>query len=307
MTYLRRSRSVDAAKLIDEGKIKMNKKKVWFITGSSTGFGRALAEEALKQGYKVAATARKPEVLQDLVEKYPNSVVALKLDVTKPEQVQLAIDEAVKKFGHIDVVVNNAGYGLLGALEEASDEQIRRQFETNVFGALDVMRAVLPQMREQKSGHILNISAVNGFVGFPFTGFLTATKFALEAFSETLSKEVEPYGIKVTIVEPGMFRTEIINRSLIVGENPMVETYPSTFIDWLREMDGKQPGDPRKAAQAMIKAVESENPPMRLPLGEDAILAIEAELENVRKDIAPWREIGIKTAFDGMKAEAIGG
>lgn len=285
----------------------MNKKKVWFITGSSTGFGRALAEETLAQGYTVAATARKPEVLRDLVEKYPNSVIALKLDVTKPDEVRLAIAEAVKKFGSVDVAVNNAGYGLIGAIEEASDDQIRKQFETNVFGALDVMRAVLPQMREQKRGHILNISAVNGFVGFPFTGFLTATKFALEAFSETLSKEVEPYGIKVTIVEPGLFRTDLIKRSLVVGENRMVETYASTFTDWLREMDGKQPGDPRKAAQGMIKVVESKNPPLRLPLGEDAILAIEAELENVRNDIAPWRQVGIDTAFEGMKAEAIGG
>jgi NAD(P)-dependent dehydrogenase (short-subunit alcohol dehydrogenase family) len=281
--------------------------KVWFITGSSIGFGRALAEGALLQDYKVAATARVPEGLRDLVEKYPNSAIALKLDVTKPVEVRLAVDETVKKFGRIDVVVNNAGYGLIGAIEEASDAQIRQQFETNVFGALDVMRSVLPQMRRQKSGHFLSISAVNGFVGFPFTGVLSATKFALEAFSEALSKEVEPYGIKVTIVEPGLFRTELLKRSLIVGENPMAQAYPSTFTDWLREMDGKQPGDPRKAAQVMIQAVESENPPLRLPLGEDAVLAIEAELENVRKDIAPWRQIGIDTAFVGTKAEAIGG
>lgn len=281
--------------------------KVWFITGSSTGFGRELAEEALVQGYKVAATARKPEVLRDLVEKYPNSVIALKLDVTKPDEVRHAIAKAVKKFGRIDVVVNNAGYGLLGAIEEASDDQIRKQFETNVFGALDVMRAVLPQMREQKSGHFLNISAVNGFVGFPFTGVLTATKFALEAFSESLSKEVEPYGIKVTIVEPGLFRTGIIKRSLVIGENRMVETYPSTFTDWLREMDGKQPGDPRKAAQAMIKAVESKNPPMRLLLGDDAIQAVESKIENIKADITVSQKIGIDTNFEGMKAGVVGG
>jgi len=290
-----------------EGENKMSEKKVWFITGSSTGLGRALAEEALTQGYKVVATARKPEVLRDLVEKYPGTARAVKLDVTKPGEVRAAIAQAVKQFGRVDVVVNNAGYGLIGALEEATDAQIRHQFETNVFGALDVIRAVLPQMREQKSGHILNVSSVGGFMAYAFTGFYAATKFALEAFSEALAKEVEPHGIKVTIVEPGAFRTDFNGRSLTVGENQMPEIYPATFFDWLQDMDGNQPGDPLKAAQAIIKVVKSENPPLRLLLGEDAILAIEAELENVRKDIAPWRQVGIDTNFEGIKAGAIGG
>ncbi len=287
----------------------MSEKKVWFITGSSTGFGRELAEEALAQGYRVVATARKPEVLQNLVEKYPETARAVKLDVTKPDEVRTAIAEAVKEFGKVDVLVNNAGYGLIGAVEEATDAQFRHQFETNVFGAVDVMRAVLPQMREQKSGHILNISSVGGFIAFPSSGFYTASKFALEAFSEALSKEVEAHGIKVTIVEPGAFRTDFNGRSLAVAENRMAELYPSTdfFLGWLQENDGKQPGDPRKAAQAMIKVVESENPPLRLPLGEDAIVAIETELENVKTDITPWRQVGVNTAFEGMKAGMIGG
>ena len=287
----------------------MGEKKVWLITGSSTGFGRELAEEALAQGYRVVATARKPEVLADLVEKFPETACAVKMDVTKPDEVRAAIAEAVKEFGRVDVLVNNAGYGLIGAVEEATEAQFRHQFETNVFGAVDVMKAVLPQMREQKNGHILNVSSVGGFIAFPSAGYYTATKFALEAFSEAIAAEAAHHGIKVTIVEPGAFRTDFSGRSLAVSENRMAEIYPSTdfFLGWLQENDGKQPGDPRKAAQAMIKAVESENPPMRLPLGEDAITAIEAELEKVKNDIAPWRKTGVETTFPGMKASSIGG
>jgi NAD(P)-dependent dehydrogenase (short-subunit alcohol dehydrogenase family) len=287
----------------------MSDKKVWFITGSSTGFGRELAEELLEQGYKVVATARKPESVNDLVTKYPETARSVKLDVTKPDEVRAAIAVAVKEFGRIDVVVNNAGYGLIGAVEEASIDQIRHQFETNVFGALDVIRAALPQLREQKGGHILNLSSVGGFVGFPSSGHYSATKFALEAYSESLAKEAEHLGIKVTIVEPGAFRTDFNGRSLAVAENQLPDVYPSTkfFTDWLLENDGKQPGDPRKAAQAMIKAVEAENPPLRLALGEDAITTIEADIEAVNKNIADWRKVGVETTFEGMKAGAIGG
>jgi NAD(P)-dependent dehydrogenase (short-subunit alcohol dehydrogenase family) len=287
----------------------MSGKKVWFITGSSTGFGRELAEEALEQGNKVVATARKPEWLQELTVRYPDNARAVKLDVTKPEEVRSAVAEAVKEFGRIDVLVNNAGYGSMGAVEEFTDEQIRRQFDTNFFGAFDIIRAALPILREQKGGHIINFSSVGGFVSFPSAGLYCASKFALEAISESLAGELEPHGIKVTIVEPGAFRTEFNAAALDVGKNLMPALYPTTqqFLGWLKENDGKQPGDPRKAAKAIIRVVESENPPLRLPLGEDAITTIEAKLESVRKDIAPWREVGINTTFEGMKATAIGG
>jgi NAD(P)-dependent dehydrogenase (short-subunit alcohol dehydrogenase family) len=287
----------------------MSDKKVWFITGSSTGFGRELAAELLENGHRVVATARKTEAVADLAERYPDQVRAVKLDVTKPEDVRAAIDEAVAEFGRIDVVVNNAGYGSMGAVEEYSDDQIRRQFDTNFFGALDVTRAALPVLRKQGSGHIINFSSVGGFVSFPSAGLYCASKFALEAISESLAGELEPHGVKVTIVEPGAFRTKFNGAAIDVAENQLADVYPSTaqMLDWLKENDGRQPGDPRMAAKRIIEAVESEDSPLRLPLGEDAITTIEAKLENVRQDIAPWRERGVDTAYKGMTAGPIGG
>ncbi|HYJ90562.1 MAG TPA: SDR family NAD(P)-dependent oxidoreductase, partial [Pyrinomonadaceae bacterium] len=243
------------------------------------------------------------------VKEYPDTARAVKLDITKIDEATEAVAMAINEFGRIDFLVNNAGYGSIGGLEEVTDEQIRRQFETNFFGALNVTRAALPILRRQKEGHIFNFSSVGGFVGFPSAGICCASKFAVEAVSEALAGELSDLGIKVTIVEPGAFRTEFNADALDVARNLMPDVYPSTaqFQTWLKENDGKQPGDPRKAAQAIITVAESKNPPLRLPLGEDSITTIEAELENVRKDIEPWRQLGIKTAFDGMKARAIGG
>jgi NADP-dependent 3-hydroxy acid dehydrogenase YdfG len=183
----------------------MSKNKVWFITGTSSGFGRALAEEVLAKGERVVATARKPEVLRDLTQKYPDTARAVKLDVTNLEEVKSAISEAINEFGRIDVLVNNAGYALVGAIEETSDEQIRQQFDTNLFGVLNVTREALPILRGQKSGHIVNIGSAVGFVAYPSLGYYSATKFALEGLSEALAAEVAPHGIKTTIVEPGPF------------------------------------------------------------------------------------------------------
>jgi NAD(P)-dependent dehydrogenase (short-subunit alcohol dehydrogenase family) len=288
--------------------VAQNESRVWFITGSSTGFGRELAEEALAQGHRVVATARRPEALDDLVQKYPQTARAVRLDVTKPEEVRAAVDEAVKAFGRIDVLVNNAGYGLIGALEEVSDEQLRRQFETNFFGAASVLRAALPVLRRQRSGHVLNFSSVGGFVSFPAASPYTATKFALEALSESLAQEVAHLGVKVTIVEPGAFRTDFNGRSLDAPQN-RIPDYAATeqFLNWLRANDGQQPGDPRKAARAVIKAVESANPPLRLPLGADAVGAIEAKLEAVKKEIGEWRQVAVDTAYEGATASSIGG
>lgn len=283
--------------------------KVWFITGSSTGFGRSLAEAVLKHGDRVVATARKPEQLADLLSQYPEAVKAVSLDVTKPQQVRDAIKAAIDAFGRIDVVVNNAGFASVGAIEALSDEVIRRQFETNVFGALDVTRAVLPTLRQQRSGHILNISSVGGFVSFGVLGIYCATKFALEGISEALSKEVAHLGIKVTIVEPGAFRTEINGQALAISDT-LIDDYTASMdstMTWIKDMDGKQPGDPNKAAEAMIQVVESDNPPLRLALGADAIGAIDAKLESVKAELDAWRQVSIDTAFEGAVIGAIGG
>lgn len=287
----------------------MSEKRVWFITGSSTGFGRELAEELLENGHKVIATARKTETIADLVEKYPDTARAVRLDVTKNDEIKKAIADSIEAFGRIDVLVNNAGYGSMGAIEEFDEAQIRRQFDTNFFGAVNVIREALPSLREQKSGHIVNFSSVGGFVSFPSAGVYCASKFALEAVSESLAGELAAGGIKVTIVEPGAFRTKFNAGALDVAANLIPEVYESTtqFLQWLKDNDGNQPGDPRKAAKAIIAAVENENPPLRLPLGQDSLETIEAELEKVKADIDPWRQIAIDTTFPGAKATAIGG
>jgi len=283
--------------------------KVWLITGSSTGFGRSLTEAVLKHGYRVIATARKPEQLSDLIEQYPDTAKAVRLDVTNPQEVRDAVKAALEAFGRIDVLVNNAGYGAVGAIEEVSDEAIRRQFETNVFGALNLTRAVLPTLRQQRSGHILNLSSVGGFVSFGATGVYCATKFALEAVSEALAKEVASLGIKVTIIEPGAFRTDFNGRSLVAPED-LIEDYApvsGAFLQWLEQMDGKQPGDPAKAAEAMIQVVESDNPPLRLALGADAVGAIAEKLQSVKEELDTWKEVAVNTAFEGAEVSAIGG
>lgn len=286
-----------------------NDTKVWLITGCSTGFGRALAEAVLAKGYRLIATARKPEQLQDLVEKYAGQVHTLSLDVTNLDNIRSAIAEAKDAFGRIDVLVNNAGYGSLGAIEEVSDETIKRQFDTNVFGTLNTIRAVLPIMRGQRSGHILNLSSIGGMVSFAATGIYCSTKFAVEGLSEGLSKEVAPLGIKVTLIEPGAFRTDFNGRSLSVPEQKISDYAETTdkFIEWMNEMDGKQPGDPEKAAQAMIQVVESDNPPLRLALGEDAVNGIEQKLESAKAELDRWRSLSLNTAYEGATVSAIGG
>lgn len=283
--------------------------KVWLITGSSTGFGRSLTEAVLKKGYRVVATARKPEQLSDLIDQYPQTAKAVRLDVTDLQNIHQVVNAALDGFGRIDVLVNNAGYGTIGAIEEVSNDDIHRQFDTNVFGALNMMRAVLPVMRKQHSGHILNLSSVGGFVSFPASGIYCATKFALEGLSEALSKEVAPLGIKVTIIEPGAFCTDFSGRSLCAPDELIDDYAPISgkVLEWLRELDGKQPGDPDKAAQAMIEAVESDNPPLRLALGEDAVGAIDEKLKSVKVELDAWKEVSINTAFEGAVFSAIGG
>jgi NAD(P)-dependent dehydrogenase (short-subunit alcohol dehydrogenase family) len=263
-------------------------KPVWFITGCSTGFGRELAKVLLTRGYRVVATARDPAKIADLVEGHAATALALALDVEKQPQIEAAVEAARRKFGRIDVLVNNAGYGYLAAVEEGDDADIRAMFETNFFGLAAMTRAVLPIMRAQKSGAIINISSMGGFIGFPGSGYYAATKFAVEGLSESLSKEVSPFGVKVLIVEPGPFRTDWAGRSLKTPKHP-IDAYAESAIARRRQVQdysGSQPGDPVRAAEAIIAAVEQPNPPLRLPLGNFAYDAMGAELEAVRKEYA---------------------
>ena len=262
------------------------KARLALITGCSTGFGRELAKVLIARGYRVAATARDPQKVADFVGGHAATALALKLDVEKKAEIEAAVEATKRKFGRIDVLVNNAGYGYLAAVEEGDDADIRTMFDTNFFGLAAMIRAVLPVMRAQKSGAIVNISSMGGFIGFPGSGYYAATKFAVEGLSESLSKEVAPFGIKVLIVEPGPFRTDWAGRSLKTPKRP-IEAYEETAVARRRQIQGysgSQPGDPIRAAEAIIATVEAPHPPLRLPLGNFAYDAMRAEIEAVRKE-----------------------
>jgi NAD(P)-dependent dehydrogenase (short-subunit alcohol dehydrogenase family) len=265
-----------------------NEKPVWLITGCSTGFGRELSTILLKRDYRVVVTARDKSKVDDIVAGHDKNGLALALDVDKQDQIDAAVKAAEARFGRIDVLVNNAGYGYLAAIEEGEEADIRAMFDTNFFGLAAMTRAVLPIMRAQKSGAIVNISSMGGFIGFPGSGYYAATKFAVEGLSESLSKEVAPLGIKVVIVEPGPFRTDWAGRSLKTPKRP-IDAYAETAVARRRQIQsisGTQAGDPVRASEAMIATVESANPPLRLPLGGFAYEAMGAELEAVRKEHA---------------------
>ena len=273
--------------------------KVWFITGASTGFGRLLAEEVLKAGGKVVVTARKLDKVADLEKQYPQTAKALALDVTDAGQVDSAVTEAIAKFGSVDVLVNNAGYGLAGAIEEVSETEFMPMFETNVFGLLRVTRAFLPHLRRQRSGHILNLSSIGGLVASPGIGYYNATKFAVEGMSEALATELAPLGIRVTIIEPGPFRTDFLGRSGVVAKARIAD-YDATagnMRKYFAENDGKQKGDPLRAVHAMIQIVESPNPPLRLLLGASTLQRLRGKLSNSEKEIAAWEQVTIGADF----------
>jgi NAD(P)-dependent dehydrogenase (short-subunit alcohol dehydrogenase family) len=273
--------------------------KVWFITGASTGFGRLLAEEVLKAGGKVVATARKVDKVADLESQYPQAALALALDVTDAGQVDSAATQAIAKFGRIDVLVNNAGYGVAGAIEEVSEAEFMPMFETNVFGLLRVTRAFLPQFRKQRSGNVLNLSSIGGVVSSPGMGYYNATKFAVEGISEALAAELAPLGVHVTIIEPGPFRTDFLGRSGVVAKTQIAD-YDGTAANmrkYFAENDGKQKGDPSRAVKAMIQVVESPNPPLRLLLGASALQRLRGKLSNWEKEIAAWEQVTVGADF----------
>ena len=268
-------------------------KPVWFITGCSTGFGRELARHTLSLGYPTVVTARNIEQIKDIAVGFEANALLLTLDVTRPERIAAAVKAAEEKFGRIDVLVNNAGIGYFGSIEESDMGEVRKMFDINVWGLSDMTRAVLPGLRRRRSGTIVNVSSIGGIAAFPSVGFYNATKFAVEALSESLSQEVAPLGIKVLLVEPSAFRTDWAGRS--ANEAPhSIADYDSTAkarADMIRGYSGKQPGDPVRAAAAIVKAVEAKDPPLRLLLGKAALAGARTKVEALRKDFEGWAEV----------------
>lgn len=276
----------------------------WLITGCSTGLGRALAEHVLHTGHSAIITARDTDTLTDLAEAYPETALALPLDVRFADQIQTVIDAAQDHFDGIDVLVNNAGYGYRSAVEEGETDAIKQMFETNYFGAVNMINAVLPDMRQRGSGMIINISSIAGQRTAPGSGYYAATKAALESTSEALRQEVEPLGIRVAIVQPGGFRTDFAGRSLHQSAEPL-EVYAETAGKRRKEhdtIDGRQAGDPAKAARAIMTLAESEQPPMRLILGREAVRLAEVDLNQQLDDLMDWESVSLSTDFPQPEA-----
>jgi len=277
------------------------KKKTWLVTGASKGLGLSLVKTLLNEGYSVAATSRKLDELQKAVGANSNQFLPLEVSLTDEKNVSKAIDATVKKFGSIDVIVNNAGYGLLGAVEELSDGESRANFDVNVFGSLNVIRQALPQLRKQKSGHIFNITSIGGFSGaFPGFGIYCATKFAVHGFSESLAEEVKPFGIKVTIVSPGYFRTNFLESSSLAVPANEIKEYQNVRDSQMthqQNYNGNQPGNPDKASEVMIKVAESNDVVLHLFLGKDAYGIAEAKIKAVEKDMEAVRVMATATDF----------
>ena len=264
--------------------------KTWFNTGTGSGFGRAIAQQVLQRGGNVVASARNPDSVADILALAPERVLTVSLDVTCTKQIELAVSQAQERFGKVDVLVNNAGYGLLAAIEEASDAEVRRQFDVNVFGLAAVTRAVLPGMRAVGAGQIVNISSTAGTRGGAGVGYYAASKFAVEAMSESLSREGEPLGIRVLIVEPGPFRTDFSGRSIAVPTTPIaVYEHAARMRTYSSALDGNQAGDPKRAAKIIVDTVLTEHPPLRLVLGG---AAYRGAVQSIRERLSDMERSG---------------
>jgi NAD(P)-dependent dehydrogenase (short-subunit alcohol dehydrogenase family) len=272
--------------------------KIWLITGASRGLGRAFTEEALKAGHRVVATARNPEQLVEVASKFGKSVRTVPLDVTNEAQAKRAVDAAIETFGGLDILVNNAGYGNVSPVEDTLLEDFRAQIETNLFGVIIMTKAVLPYFRERATGHVIQISSIGGRVGPTGRAAYAAAKFGVEGFSESLSKEVGPLGVKITIVEPGGFRTDFAGSSteLRVGR-PEYDATVGATVRFQRDYDGKQPGDPVKAAAALLHIASLPNPPLRLLLGSDAYNAAEKHALQILASDKEWKDLSISTDY----------
>ena len=272
---------------------------VWFITGCSSGFGQELAKLVLARGWRAVVTARDKTRVADLALGAEDRTLALDLDITNAAQITAAVQAAQTRFGHIDVLVNNAGYGYQSAIEEGDEAEIRAQFDANVFGLFAMTRAVLPGMRVRRKGHVLNITSVAGIIGFPGSGYYAASKHAVEGWSDSLAEEGKPLGIKVTCIEPGPFRTEWAGRSLKQTPN-LIADYASTAgmrMKGTANGSGTQAGDPVRAAKAMIHVTESENPPRHLVLGAWGVDAVVSRLKATLAEVEAWRDVGIAADY----------
>ena len=277
----------------------IDKNAVWLITGCSKGLGQALARQALASGYQVVATARRLSDLDDLVGTHGDALLAVELDVTQPDQVKAAVAEAEERFGRVDVLVNNAGYGYFAAIEEGEDAAVRAMFETDVFGPVSLIKAALPGMRARRGGHIVNISSVGGYVTFPAVGYYHMAKFALEGLSDTLAKELAPFGIGVTVVAPGAFRTDFRGPS---GKQSAtrIDDYAATAgraRDSVLVGHGTQRGDPMRGAQAIITALKADRPPVHLIIGGDGLDQVRKQFAELQRDFDTWEELTRSTDF----------
>ncbi|WP_286918807.1 oxidoreductase [Pseudomonas sp. UBA6753] len=273
--------------------------RTWLITGASRGFGTLIAQQALAAGDAVIATARNPEDIEARLGQHPN-LLAVRLDVTREEDALAAVAAGIKHFGQIDVLVNNAGFGVLGAVEETSASETERLFTTNVFGLLNVTRAVLPHMRRQRSGHVINISSLGGYQAYMGWGVYGSTKFAVEGISEAMHQELAPLGIKVTVVEPGFFRTDFLDDQSLVKTALELPDYAATvgvMRHYAEAANHAQPGNPAKLAEALLALANAANPPLRLALGSDAVARIEAKNSTVEQELAQWRDLSLSTDF----------
>jgi NAD(P)-dependent dehydrogenase (short-subunit alcohol dehydrogenase family) len=273
--------------------------RTWFITGASRGFGTLIAERALRAGDAVIATARNPQDITNRLGEQPN-LLAVRLDVTREDEAHQAVAEGIKRFGRIDVLINNAGFGVLGAVEETSASETERLFGTNVFGLLNVTRAVLPHMRAQRSGRVINISSIGGYQAYMGWGVYGSTKFAVEGITEALHQELAPLGIQATVVEPGFFRTDFLDEQSLIKTRLELADYDETvgkMRAFAEAANHAQPGDPQKFAEAMLALVNAPNPPQRLALGSDTVARIEAKNRLVAQELAEWNELALSTDF----------
>src|SRR5580704_15167421 len=280
--------------------------RVWFITGSSSGFGLLLDKEALNRGERVIATALDASKLDDLPTLYPDTARVFTLDVTKPDEIEAVGRLAPTMFGHVDVLVNNAGYGVNGAIEEVSEDEFEPMFQTNIYGLIRTTRAFLPHFRERRSGHIFNLSSIGGLIGGAGWGFYNTTKFAVEGFSEALAEEMKPLGVRVTVVEPGPFRTDFLGRSGKLAKRELIE-YAATAgkaREYLKTQSGRQPGDPQKAVEAIIAAANSPKPPLHLILGRIALTRFRHKVSDSQQEIAAWENLTTDADFPESNSSA---